>query len=563
MTYRIDFSSPAHPRTLGRGAHAALVALMAVGLGACSAASTEENTGITGDTDGGSWSESSDSSGDGTTAGPTGSTGSGSDSDSGYGTDASGSGTTDPTGYDPTSDESTTGEPDPEETTDTTGEPMACDEQTEVVLYLSPDDSNSMSSPVQARESVLGEVNYLNQVSIRPWEFMNYYTFDYPAAEVGKISLTTELLAVDPFVEGELQYIMQIGVGSESMTNEQRPPMNVTLVLDESGSMKGEPMAMLKESCRAIAASLKEGDNVSVVTWDTENAVRLAGYQVEGPDDPMLLDVIEAITAGGGTDLHGGLQAGYQLAGQVFDPERINRIVLISDGGANVGVTSADLIAEKAGANDEDGIYMVGVGVGEVAGYNDYLMDTVTDLGKGASVFIPHEAEAWKIFNAQFVNTMAVAARDVQVELTMPPGFDIVVFSGEEFSSDPSEIEPQHIAPNDAMVFHQQISTCAPSLVTDETPIKVVARYKDAITFEPFSIEQTITFGDLLGVASPNLLKGAAVFGYSEALSARKSIDDEEIAEKLKAALDALTAAEAALPGDPELAEIRSVLEQL
>ena len=113
------------------------------------------------------------------------------------------------------------------------------------------------------------------------------------------------------------------------------------------------------------------------------------------------------------------------------------------------------------------------------------------------------------------------------------------------------------------MVFHQTIATCAPDLVTDETEITVTARYKDAITFEPFSIEQTITFGDLLGVASPNLLKGAAVFGYSEALSARKSIDDEEIAEKLKAALDALTAAEAAFPGDPELAEIRSVLEQL
>ncbi|HFE46581.1 MAG TPA: VWA domain-containing protein, partial [Nannocystis exedens] len=334
-----------------------------------------------------------------------------------------------------------------------------------MTLFLSPDDSNSMSSPVQAREAVLSEWQGLSYVPLRMWEFFNYYTFEYPVAEPGTVVVTPELYRLDSQEDGE--YTLQIGISSTELSNENRPPMNITLVLDESGSMSGSPMEMQKETCRALAAQLKSGDIVSMVGWDTENAIKLAGYAVTGPNDAMLLSKIEALEPGGGTDLHGGLVAGYQLAEASFDPDRINRVVLISDGGANAGVTDKDIIAEAAGDQDEDGIYLVGVGVGSYAdtGYNDQLMDTVTDIGKGASVFIPNKKEAWKIFGDDFVNTMSVALRDVQVRLDMPPGFEIVKFSGEEYSDDPSEIEPQHLAPNDAMVFHQTIATCAPELV--------------------------------------------------------------------------------------------------
>ena len=112
--------------------------------------------------------------------------------------------------------------------------------------------------------------------------------------------------------------------------------------------MAGEPMDLLKESCRAIAASLKLGDAVSMVEWDTENLVTLAGYEVTGPDDTILLDAIEDLAAGGGTDLNGGLVSGYELAQQTYDINMLNRIVLVSDGGANAGVTDIELIAENA-----------------------------------------------------------------------------------------------------------------------------------------------------------------------------------------------------------------------
>ncbi len=438
-------------------------------------------------------------------------------------------------------------------------DPTECNATDDVTLYLSPDDSNSMSSPVQAREAVLNGFGSLRNVPIRTWEFMNYYSFDYPVAEARGVQVTPSLMKPREGEEGE--YTLQIAVSSEELTRSERAPMNVTLVLDTSGSMQGVAMDMLKESCRVIARSLNEGDVISMVTWDTENEVILGGHAVSGPDDEILAEQIEALEAGGGTDLHGGLTAGYELALQSYDVNRINRIVLVSDGGANAGVTDIETIAMHANGNDSDGIYMVGVGVGTADSYEDHLMDAVTDAGKGASVFISDEAEAQRVFGDQFISTMDVSMRDVSVQLDMPAGFSVVRFSGEEISMNPDEVEPQHLAPNDSMIFHQELETCAPERVSDDTAFTVTVRYLDGTTFEPGEVRVQSTFGELLGTTpDPLLLKGAAVFAYAEGLKASKTGNPSA---GIEAAFDALEEAEAANPEDPDLAEIREVLEAL
>ncbi|MBC8067901.1 MAG: VWA domain-containing protein, partial [Deltaproteobacteria bacterium] len=435
----------------------------------------------------------------------------------------------------------------------------ACDPEAPVTLFLSPDDSNSMSSPVQVRDAVLGGWSSVSAVPIRVWEFLNYYSFAYPAAEPGTVVVTPSLARDDDDPAGE--YVLQIGVSSESSGIGVRPAINLVLVLDTSGSMEGHAMDMLKASCRVIAANLRADDIISLVTWNTENTEVLAGHTVNGPDDATLLAAIDGLAAGGGTDLYSGLQAGYALADEVYDSARINRLVLVSDGGANVGVTEIDLIAEQANRSGGDGIYMVGVGVGTADSYEDELMNDVTDAGKGASVFIDSDEEAERIFGERFVSTLSVAVRDVQVKLELPPGFEIVKFSGEEYSGDPAEIEPQHLAPDDAMVFHQQISTCAPQLVTDDTPITVTARFERVLGGEAEEVVVSTTFGELLAGDATQLRKGAAVFAYAEGLQAWKATIDREERDAIVGDIIAeLERAETALPGDVDLAEIRRVL---
>jgi Ca-activated chloride channel family protein len=448
---------------------------------------------------------------------------------------------------------------DPADSGDESAGAGACDDQTPVTLYLSADDSNSMSSPVQAREAILGEFSSITAVPIRPWEFFNYYDFAYPPAPAGELAVTAEM--------GHLhgtngQFSLQIGVRSPALDAEDRPPIDVTLVLDTSGSMQGQPLALLQEVCRAIAANLRDGDHVSMVTWSSDQAVILAAHAVAGPDDPELLAAIDAVAADGSTDLHAGLVVGYDLAAETAEPGRVGRVVLISDGGANTGVTDIDLIAAHAGAEDEDGIYLVGVGVGSAASYNDTLMDSVTDAGKGASVFVPGHDEAWRMFDARFLDTLLIAARDVQVRVDLPPGFAIQSFSGEEYSADPAEVEPQHLAPNDAMVLHQRLTTCAPGLVTPDSAVTVTARYLDAATFEPHEVSVTRSFAALLADASPRLLKGDAMLAYTEALTAAR-LGSDHVAAKVQLAVQAVDTADAALPNDPTLVELRAVLQKL
>jgi Ca-activated chloride channel family protein len=455
-----------------------------------------------------------------------------------------------------------TGDGDPETETETeTGDPL-CDDQTDVVLYLSPDDSNSMSSPVHVRERVLTENSQsLDGIPVRVWEFMNYYGFDYPAAADGELSLYA---AMAPVEGPEPTWQLQLAVSSETMTPDERPPMSITLVLDTSGSMAGEPMDMLKETCRALAANLRFGDVVSMVEWDTENVWTLAGYPVSGPNDVMLLEKIEELAYGGGTDLNGGLVSGYQLAQENYDVDMLNRLVLITDGGANAGVTDIELIAENAAFGGSDGIYLVGVAVAKGSAYDGELMDVVTDAGKGASVFATDMQEAWSLFGDEFENTMAIAGRDVQVELTMPPGFEIVKFSGEEFSGDPQEVEPQHIAPNDAMVFHQQIQTCAPEIVDDSSMITVTASWEDPWTFEVKQVEQSWSFAELAAMDQALLLKGAAVLAYAESLKTYKQAStDAQKTAALAGVFALLAPAQAALPDDEDLLEIAMILAQL
>jgi Ca-activated chloride channel family protein len=374
----------------------------------------------------------------------------------------------------------------------------------------------------------------------------------------GQVRVKPELARLEGAPEGE--FALQIGISSPAIANADRPLMNVTLVLDESGSMAGAPIELEKEVCRQIAGSLRAGDVVSLVGWDTANAVKMSGHKVTKASDPALVAECDALAAGGGTDLNGGLIAGYALANEHFDAGRVNRVVLISDGGANAGVTDIDLIAASAGDKDQDGIYLVGVGVGTPDYYNDDLMDTVTDVGKGASLFVGSAAEAEKMFKQRFVATMQVAARDVRVRLDLPPGFEVVKFSGEEISTDPAEVEPQHLAPNDAMVFHQTLTTCAPQLIDEAAELSVTVRYLDAVTFEPREVIESRKILEEVQAASPLLLKGAAVFAYAEGL---KSWRDGQVAHDvaLAPAFAALAAAEAALPGDADLAEIRGVLE--
>jgi Ca-activated chloride channel family protein len=415
-----------------------------------------------------------------------------------------------------------------------------------VILYLSADDSNSMASPVHVRELVgLGVPPYPTEV--RTYEFLNYYNVAYPAADPGKLALYPELDATA--VPGEFDF--QIGVRSFDAVKPRRP-MTITFVLDTSGSMSGPSIERERAAVKAIAQSLAEGDIVNMVTWNTSNNVVMDGRVVTGPNDAQVLAVAEGLEASGGTDLHSGLVRGYELAEKHYGPTRLNRVILISDGGANVGITSGDLIGEKSKDADKEGIYLVGVGTGPGIGYADQLMDIVTDKGRGAYVYLDKPSEATDVFVNRFDEVMEVAARGVQIELTMPWYFQMHKFYGEEYSENPKEIEPQHLAPNDAMIFNQVLKACSSSVVEPTDTITVRAKWKTPLAYLDQQTEVTMTVGDLLAAQKAGLPKAKAIVAYAEALKAPSKQAFDDALALIKLADPAGT--------DPALNEIASLI---
>jgi Ca-activated chloride channel family protein len=419
--------------------------------------------------------------------------------------------------------------------------------------FMSTDDSNSQAAPVLTREQLLS--GYLPSRSTRIHEFLNYYSFGFEPAEPGTVRVVPQLRA-DPNEPD--RYSMGVGVIAPHLDSAERRPIDITFSIDTSCSMGSAGMAAVQATMRAISGSLNEGDTVGVVSWSSSVATLLPTHTVDGPNDLTVLDVIEDLDTEGSTNLHAGLVAAYDLAATAQQPGRLNRVILLSDGGANAGVTDQRLIAQHADDGEDDGIYLVGV-LTPGSGYNDGLMDTITDVGKGAYIYIPNEEEAERMFTGErFLSNLELAARNIRLELTLPPGFVIDEFHGEEASQDPSEVKPQHLAPNDAMLYHMDLAYCDEAASSDRQ-FDFVVTWEDIETRESRVTTVSASFDELMLGDSVELAKADAILAYAKLfdalqLSSTGGVDERSAVEtRLSTALNLL-------PGDSDLLEVQGVL---
>jgi Ca-activated chloride channel family protein len=310
-----------------------------------------------------------------------------------------------------------------------------------------------------------------------------------------------------------------------------------------------------------MASQLRAGDVVSMVTWNTAQNTILAGHEVSGPDDPVVVQAAQALTAGGGTDLHAGLTTGYALAEQHYGAGRINRVVLISDGIANVGVTDEALIAGHADDEEGDaGIYLSGIGVGD--GVNDTLMNAVTDAGRGTYVYLDSQAEAQRMLGERFLQVVDLAVRNVRLEVTLPYHLVLEEFFGEVASTDASKVRPQHLSPNDAMLFLQVLRACEPSLLRGDDRIRMRATWETPFDREAREVVVDTTLNALSG-DDADLTKAAAIAAYADALTAVADLPrgDAGRNEILDDALATVTSA-AGADTDPDLIEVARLLRR-
>ncbi len=212
---------------------------------------------------------------------------------------------------------------------------------------------------------------------------------------------------------------VKVGVkGFEMKSEKERAPLNVALVIDRSGSMTGQKIERAKDAAIQAIQRLDSRDIVSVVVFDDKVDVLVPATKIS--DRENIERKIRSVQPGGSTALYDGTKKGAEEVRKFFEKGCVNRVVLLSDGQANVGPSSPEDLAKLGKSLGGDGISVTTFGLGN--GYNEDLMAKLAAASDGNHKFIEGADELADIFQKEFNTALSVVAQDVSCVVTLPEG---------------------------------------------------------------------------------------------------------------------------------------------
>lgn len=254
--------------------------------------------------------------------------------------------------------------------------------------------------------------------AVRVEEFVNAFDQGYEAPQETAFSIYADG-APAPQGYDESAFILRFGVQGYRVPDWERKPSVLTFVIDTSGSMSMENrLQLVKDSLQLLVERLEERDRVAIVAYGTDARVVLD--PISGDRKREILRAIDRLSSGGSTNAEAGLRLGYQLALQAFQEDSNNRVILCSDGVANIGKTSADAILAEVAGYVEEGVFLTTIGVG-MGNFNDVLLEQLADRGDGHYAYVDTMAEARKVFVDDLTSTLQVIARDAKVQVDFNP----------------------------------------------------------------------------------------------------------------------------------------------
>lgn len=250
---------------------------------------------------------------------------------------------------------------------------------------------------------------------VRTEEFVNYFDQEYAAPADG-LDIRVDAATL-PF--GDRNTIVRVGVRSADVTDAARPDADLSLVIDCSGSMaEANKMPMTKAALTTLVRSLRPTDKVSMVCYSTTARVLLPPTLASERDG--IQQAIDSLRPEQSTNVEAGLDLGYQQARAMAASGRITRVILVSDGVANVGATSPEAILQRIGDAAREGISLISVGVG-IRGYNDRLLEQLADKGNGWHVYVDTQAEADRVFGRNLTGSLVITARQAKAQVEFDP----------------------------------------------------------------------------------------------------------------------------------------------
>lgn len=291
--------------------------------------------------------------------------------------------------------------------------------------------------------------------AVRYEELINYFNYDFSnAIRQGNAPFKVSLETVNaPWKSGNqivkvaIKATDAISERSENSkgkaTSNQLPPSNLVFLVDVSGSMNSkDKLEMAKASLKMLTKQLRSQDTISLITYAGNTEVVLPA--TSGDQTATILSAIDRLSAGGSTNGEAAIKLAYQQAKQNFKKDGINRILMLTDGDFNVGVSSTDDMLDIIKRNRDEGVSLSTFGFG-TGNYNEYMMEQVADNGNGNYSYIDSISEAKKALIDEMSATFNTVAKDVKVQVEFNPatvnewrliGYENRILADEDFSND-------------------------------------------------------------------------------------------------------------------------------
>jgi Ca-activated chloride channel homolog len=232
---------------------------------------------------------------------------------------------------------------------------------------------------------------------------------------------TSILLDHEPITGGRIVRAL-LRIEAEAPTRADRLPLNLSLVLDRSGSMHGEKLDAARRAAALLVRRLAPTDVVSVVAYDDQ--VHTVARPAAGAEQANLPKEIEAIEPGGSTNLSGGWLRGRELTAEGRLDQGVNRVILLTDGLANVGIQDPQQLMGLTAAGRKAGITTTTIGFGE--DYDERLLRGMADAGGGNMYYIENADQAAAIFGDELQGLLDLGAQNVAVVVQPGPATELV-----------------------------------------------------------------------------------------------------------------------------------------
>ena len=249
-------------------------------------------------------------------------------------------------------------------------------------------------------------------------------------AQINKQIQVRSELSSPIILEGtpETNYL-KVSLSGQNIDSKKRVPINLAIVIDKSGSMSGQRIEKAREAAILAVNMLNENDTLSIVAYDSKARVIVPATKVD--NRLRIIGLInENIYAEGGTALFAGLSKGIKQVENQLTKDKVNRIILLSDGQANIGPSSVDELSQLAIIAAKKNIAITTLGIG--SDYNELLMSSIASYSDGNHVFVNNSADLENVFVHEFTDLMSAIAQDVVITIQLKNGVKPVRLLGRD-----------------------------------------------------------------------------------------------------------------------------------